>query len=176
MLQPTLRAPGPDDAAAWFDFLVRQQAAAYTGIVPSDFEARQRAGSRSWIEALRAKFSVPGAASRVVAEVEGKLVGIASVVDGPAEWEVAEGFVPAPAARELSRLYLAPEFHGTGLARRLLAAVDDGRDLYLWLIDGNQRAQRFYRRQGFVDLAESFAAGPSWGNVAMHRMARRSGG
>lgn len=172
MPQPTLRIPGPDDAAAWFDFLVTQQAAAYTGIVPSDFAARQRAGRQAWIEGLVAKFTDPGTASRVVAEVDGRLVGIASVVDGPAPWELAEGYVPAPAARELSRLYLAPEFHGTGLAQQLLATVDDGRDLYLWLIDGNERAQRFYRRHGFVDLAESFAAGPSWGNVAMHRMRR----
>lgn len=172
MRHPSLRPPTVDDAAAWFDFLVDQQALTYAGIVPGDFAARQHRSRASWVEGLAAKFASPGSARRIVAEVGGALVGIASIVDGPADWEISQGYVPSPAARELSRLYVARDFHGTGLAGALFDAIDDGRDLYLWLIDGNERGRRFYLRRGFVDLPERFEAGESWGNVGMHRMAR----
>ncbi len=173
---PDLRPPTPDDAGAWFDFLIAQQAIAYAGIVPDDFIERQQAERADWLKGLELKFSAPGTARRLVAESEGRLVGVASVVDGPADWEVSLGYVPSPAPRELSRLYVAPEFHGTGLAAELFDRLDDGTDLYLWLIDGNERAHRFYRSRGFVDLAENFQAGDSWGNVGMHRMARLANG
>ena len=172
MPEPMLRPPTPDDAEAWFDFLVAQQALTYRGIVPGDFAARQHDHRDDWVAGLVAKFSAPGTASRLVAVLDGELVGLASTVDGPADWEIDAGLVPAPAGRELSRLYVAPRFHGTGLAARMFDAIDDGSDLYLWLIDGNDRGRRFYLRRGFVDLDESFEAGDSWGGVAMQRMAR----
>ena len=125
---------------------------------------------------IRLADQIADPARRLVAESEGRLVGVASVVDGPADWEVSLGYVPSPTPRELSRLYVAPEFHGTGLAAELFDRLDDGTDLYLWLIDGNERAHRFYRSRGFVDLAENFQAGDSWGNVGMHRMARLANG
>ena len=96
--------------------------------------------------------------------------------DAPQDWEIGAGFTPAPAARQLERLYLRPDQHGTGLAAAMFADVDDGRALYLWLIDGNARAQRFYRRLGFVDLDERHLAGSSWGGTPMHRMVRPAGG
>ena len=96
--------------------------------------------------------------------------------DAPQDWEIGAGFTPAPAARQLERLYLRPDQHGTGLAAAMFADVDDGRALYLWLIDGNARAQRFYRRLGSVDLDERHLAGSSWGGTPMHRMVRPAGG
>ena len=169
---PTLRAPRPEDAESWFDFLIAQQVRAYAGIVPADFASRQSTFKAEWLEELAKKFADPGTATRLIAEVDGALVAIASVTDGPASWEVHEGYVPSPAGRILSRLYLAPSVQGTGLASAMFEAVDDGSDLYLWIIDGNIRGQRFYRRRGFEDLPERFQAGDSWGQVPMHRMAR----
>lgn len=167
-----LRPPVPTDAPHWFDFLVEQQAIAYAGIVPEDFTERQQAMREDFLAELGAKFEAPGSAKRVVAEEAGRIVGVAAIVDAPADWEIGAGFVPAPANRELARLYVAPEQHGSGLADQMLSEIDSGEDLYLWLIDGNERARRFYRRHGFVDCDESFEAGESWGWVGMHRMLR----
>lgn len=174
MPDPTISAPTPDDAEAWFDFIVAQQAKAYAGIVPGDFAARQATYRADWVPGLASAFAEPGTARRVVAKVDGVLVGVASIADGPQAWEIGAGFVPAPAPRELERLYVAPELHGRGLGSAMLTRIDDGCDLYLWLIDGNAPAQAFYRRRGFVDLDEQFRTDGSWGDVAMHRMVRRS--
>ena len=43
---------------------------------------------------------------------------------------------------------------------------------YLWIIDGNERAHRFYVKHGFVDFGESVPAGQTWGGTPMHRMVR----
>ncbi|MDO5677594.1 MAG: GNAT family N-acetyltransferase [Propionibacteriaceae bacterium] len=167
-----LTTPKPADAAAWFDFLVAQQAATYAGTVPEDFADRQRTYRDTWVPELEERFAQPGTSRALVAKVKGEIVGIASITDAPASWELEYGLVPAPATRQLDRLYVAPEFHGTGLADALFANVDDGRPTYLWLINDNERARRFYARRGFTDLAETFSAGPSWGGVDMHRMLR----
>jgi len=60
----------------------------------------------------------------------------------------------------LSKLYVAPELHGAGLARTLMDAVrtaslDDG-CVAIWLGTNreNLRAQRFYARCGFSVVAE----------------------
>ena len=155
MQNATISAPEPSDAQAWFDFLVDQQATTYDGIVRPDFADVQRQFADEWVPELAESFANPGSDAYRVAKVDGELVGIAAVVDGPQDWEHDAGFVPSPADRELARLYVSPAHHGTGLAQELLDAVDDGRDLYLWLIDGNDRAHRFYQRRGFVDLPET---------------------
>lgn len=169
---PVLTTPNPEDAAGWFDFVVAQQAATYTGIVPPDFAERQRDYREEWVRELAERFASPGSSRSFIGKVDDEIVGIASITDAPAQWEVEYGLTPAPATRQLDRLYVAPGFHGTGLADALFSSVDDGRPMYLWLIDGNERAQRFYRRRGFADLEETFAAGSSWGGVPMHRMLR----
>lgn len=167
-----LTTPTADDAEGWFDFLVEQQAATYAGVVPADFAERQRAYRDEWVPALAARFTDPGTSRALLARVQDRIVGIASVCDGPQEWETEYGFSPAPAARQLDRLYVAPTHHGSGLADAMLNNVDDGRPVYLWLINSNERARRFYLRRGFTDLDEVHSAGPSWGGVDMHRMVR----
>lgn len=175
MPEPTLNAPSPASAGEWFDFLVARQVAAYAGVVPSDFADRQNAHRHERVRQLAAEFADPGSARRLVARAAGRIVGVVSVTDGPLEWEESLGLVPPPARRQLDRLYIHPDFQGAGLGTRMLEAVDDGGELYLWLISSNTDAQRFYRRRGFVALDESHRAGASWGGVAMHRMLRRRG-
>lgn len=174
MQKPVITAPEPADAAPWFDFLIEQQTATYQGIVRPDFADVQLQYRDEWVPDLARQFANPGTANFAVAKDGERLVGLASAVDGPQDWEVQYGLTPPPAGRELARLYVAAEFHGTGLALELFRAVDDGQDLYLWLISGNTRAERFYARHGFVSLDESFPSGPSWGGAPMHRMVRRS--
>ncbi len=167
-----LTTPKPEDAEGWFDFLVAQQASTYAGIVPADFAERQRAYRDDWVPALAERFAELGTSRALIAKVKQQIVGIASITDAPANWEEHYGFVPSPAARQLDRLYVAKEYQGTGLADALFANVDDGRPMYLWLIDANERARRFYRRRGFTDLDEQHSASESWGHVGMHRMLR----
>ena len=56
---------------------------------------------------------------------------------------------------EIVSLYLLPERIGQGVGSRLLEnalallASDGYRSVYLWAIDGNDRADRFYRKHGF---------------------------
>ncbi|MDO5501369.1 MAG: hypothetical protein Q4F67_17005, partial [Propionibacteriaceae bacterium] len=103
---PVLTTPKPEDAEAWFDFLVAQQAATYTGIVPADFADQQRAYREAWVPELAARFENPGASRALVAKVRNQIVGIASIQDGPLQWEKDYGLLPAPAARQLDRLYV----------------------------------------------------------------------
>ena len=57
---------------------------------------------------------------------------------------------------ELRAIYLAPERWGTGLGRRLhdtaVAALRESghREATLWVLDTNERAQRFYAAAGWV--------------------------
>ena len=41
--------------------------------------------------------------------------------------------------------------HGTGIADDLRAVAVGDRAAYLWVLEGNDRAQAFYQRHGFVD-------------------------
>ncbi len=76
----------------------------------------------------------------------------------PSDPDVAEalehGLALRPAA-ELSKFYLHPDAHGTGLAARLLeeaagaAASVGARSMWLGVNNRNVRAQSFYRKSGF---------------------------
>lgn len=57
---------------------------------------------------------------------------------------------------ELNAIHVHPDQHGAGVAGALLEAVlgimrDAGcTSTYLWVLDGNERAQAFYRRTGWT--------------------------
>lgn len=55
-----------------------------------------------------------------------------------------------PSDWQLNALNVLPEHHGSGLAQRLVAEGLGTRAAYLWVARGNDRAVRFYQRQGFV--------------------------
>jgi ribosomal protein S18 acetylase RimI-like enzyme len=87
--------------------------------------------------------------------------GLVTLLGLEAESRVAAyAQVACPAApggdAELARLYVAPPWHGRGVARALLAAAvrvarDDGAArLRLAVYQRNRRAVAFYRRQGFA--------------------------
>ena len=171
----TIREPDVTEAERWDEFIVAEQAAVYRGTVPDDFADRHRAQRDP--EARTNAFAEPGTTVRLIAEIDGELVGAVEACDAPAAWERALGFADdAPADRELGRLYVSERARGTGLAATLMQAALGDDDAYLWIIDGNERAKRFYARRGFVDFGEPVAAGPSWGGVSMRRMVRRAAG
>jgi len=77
-----------------------------------------------------------------LAQADCAVVGVASA--GPSRDD------PPPTAVELMSLYLRVTHHGSGLAGRLLHAAIGTGPASLWVFAANVRAQRFYRRHGFV--------------------------
>ena len=65
---------------------------------------------------------------------------------------------PLPGALELQQLYVVSNWHGRGVAPRLMqwalatAAEAQARELYLTVFDHNERAKRFYRRYDFSEV------------------------
>lgn len=54
-----------------------------------------------------------------------------------------------PVGVELSSLNVLAAHHGTGVAQQLVDAALGDRAAYLWVLEGNERAIAFYRKQGF---------------------------
>ncbi|WP_067429469.1 GNAT family N-acetyltransferase [Nocardioides jensenii] len=53
-------------------------------------------------------------------------------------------------ARELMALYVRARVYGTGVGHALMRAALGDDPAYLWVLAGNERALRFYERQGFL--------------------------
>jgi len=92
----------------------------------------------------------------LVAEEAGVLAGYTMVVQGEPEDPNVRTSVVARPTTELSKFYVDPDHHGTGLAAMLMeatiAAARAGGATSLWLgvSDENPRANRFYEKHGFV--------------------------
>jgi ribosomal protein S18 acetylase RimI-like enzyme len=92
----------------------------------------------------------------LIAEDDGGTAGYAMVVHGdPSDPDVAAAVGPRPTS-ELSKLYVMPDRHGSGLAGALVEdavtlAVEHGA-LTVWLgvNQENARANRFYEKHGFA--------------------------
>ncbi|MGG2459658.1 GNAT family N-acetyltransferase [Streptomyces sp. RGM 3693] len=149
---------------------VRGWQAAYQGLMPQAYldamsvaeDARQR---REWFARRRPEVW------ELVAERAGEVIGwlAAGPTRDPAltrepayarhvELPLRQGELSddrRPAA-ELMALYVAPARLGTGIGRALLdagtarARARGYGALYLWVVQGNARAQRFYERAGFA--------------------------
>lgn len=139
----TLRAACRDDAGAIASLHVRSWQAAYRGLMPDQYLDGLRAEDRVG----RYNFSPQeGPCPRcVVAEEDGAIIGFA--MRGPSRDGEAVG--------ELYAIYVDPEHWGQGTgallmgdSRRSLHAQGYG-EAVLWVLDGNERAQRFYRADGW---------------------------
>ncbi|MBF6329765.1 GNAT family N-acetyltransferase [Nocardia transvalensis] len=89
------------------------------------------------------------------AEADGEIVGYAMLVAGePADPDVARAVERRPVI-EISKLYVLPGHHGSGVSTALMrAAVDSARRggyavVWLGVNQQNERAQRFYGKHGF---------------------------
>lgn len=140
----TVRLAGADDADAIGRIQVESWRAAYTGLMPDatiagfDVESRQRLW-RGWFER-------PWPGSVVfVAEDEGRVVGFAN--SGPCREEAGAG--------ELYAIYVLPASWGIGAGRALIRRTEDWlrssgfREAVLWVLQGNERGERFYRAAGW---------------------------
>lgn len=93
-----------------------------------------------------------------VAEADGRVLGYTMlVVAEPTDPDVAAAITVHPTA-ELSKCYLLPDAHGTGLAAGLVAAtVEAARArgaaaVWLGVNQENARANRFYEKNGFLTV------------------------
>lgn len=96
----------------------------------------------------------------LVADDAGALVGYTMLVAGePSDPEVAAAVTSRPTV-ELSKCYVLPGRHGSGIAGVLMAAsLDAARargaaSVWLGVNAENGRAQGFYRKSGFVQAGE----------------------
>jgi ribosomal protein S18 acetylase RimI-like enzyme len=143
----TIRNATAEDAASIADIHVRTWQSAYRGLLPDDaldaITPEQR--HPMWERLLAAP---PGAHGVLLAERDGTLVGFSSF-----------GRTRDPEAPddtfELFTIYVGPEVQGQGVGTRLLqAAMAAMREAgavgaLLWVLDGNEPAQRFYRKHGW---------------------------
>ena len=139
-----IAAPRVEDAGALADLHLDTWEEAYAGLMPASVFAERRA-RRDEREASWAGIIASGSSDNLLAWVpDGTLVGFSST--GPGRDDPAEGLPPL----ELMALYVRASAYGTGVGHALLTAALGTSDAYLWVLDGNVRATRFYERQGFV--------------------------
>lgn len=86
-------------------------------------------------------FFEQGTGTLVLAEVEGGVVGF--VAWGLSRDDDRHGEC------EVYTLYVMPPSWGMGVGSALMEQVPAGDIVSLWVAEGNQRARRFYARQGF---------------------------
>lgn len=101
----------------------------------------------------------------LVAEIGGQIIA----------WAVASAGRDddAPAARELEGIYAVREAHGTRAGQGLLDAILGGSSAYLWVIEGNPRAEAFYTKNGFVRDGATKADDFAGQTMHLVRMVRR---
>ncbi|MEN0084297.1 MAG: GNAT family N-acetyltransferase [Leifsonia sp.] len=127
------------DAAAIARVHVASWREAYADVMPADFLASLDEDQRaeSWRRILQ-----DGRTDAFVAERDGEIVGWATASEGRDD--------DAPRPRELEGIYLLAAAHGSGAAQLLLDAAVGDAPAYLWMLDGNARAESFYRRNRFA--------------------------
>ena len=137
-----LRPARPDDALAVARVHVRSWQAGYRTLLPADYLAGLRPEER----AARYDFGSvdPRSPATIVALEAGLICGFATTAAAEAE------------VGELSALYVDPDCWGRGIGAALVSAARARlaglgfRDAVLWLLAGNTRAERFYRRDGWA--------------------------
>ncbi len=102
----------------------------------------------------------------LAARREGRIVGYAMVVRGVSDDAGVQQAVEIRPAAELSKLYVLPDHHGSGVSAALIdgaltvAADWSVRCVWLGVSKANQRAQRFYAKSGFkINGTRTFQVG-----------------
>lgn len=113
---------------------------AYRGLLSQEYLDSLPAGN--WVPFLEQA----GRESLILLNGE-KIVGTSSCC--------ASRFPELPGWGEIASIYLLPEYWGKGWGKLLFSAAVEQleamgyRKLFLWVLEGNQRARAFYERMGF---------------------------
>lgn len=141
-----VRPPRPGDEAVLGPLHNRVWRVAYADLMPANYlRSRSDAeATRRWahlISGSDADGHDTDGHALLIGEVNRRIVGFLMV--GPGREPGLSSYI------ELMSLYVDPDFHGTGVAQELVAhGLPVGRS-YLWVLDGNLRAQAFYRKLGY---------------------------
>lgn len=145
-----IRRPEVGDAEALAYLHLDVWEDAYTGLMPQQVfeDRREQVADRiaMWKDILGAGETEGEQATTWIAEDSDRLVGFVSV--GPARDD--DMGQEAAQTEELYALYVRASSWDTGLGYALLRTVLADRAGYLWVLEANTRAVRFYERQGFV--------------------------
>jgi GNAT superfamily N-acetyltransferase len=135
----TIRHAVPEDAEALAHLHLDVWDDAYTGLMPQgildDRRAKVAERVQRWREILDQNPDV------ILAESEDGLIGFASA--GPSQDNDVDTDL------ELRSLYVRADWWGTGVGYALFEEAVGDRAAYLWVLAGNERAIKFYERQGF---------------------------
>ena len=135
------RLARPDEAERFVDLHEACWREAYVGLIDPATIDRVFGDRAAAVARRRAHLADPAAPTWVV-EQGGLLVGFATA--GPPRDD------DPPAGLELRGIYARAAVWGTGVGHALLAASVGDAAAYLWVLEGNDRAIGFYRRQGFA--------------------------
>lgn len=159
MTEITIRRAMPDDADRLSEVHVRTWQIAYEGLIPQavldslDITAR----AARW----RTTLENPKAKGRTWVALAGdELIGFSS--SGPARGD------DAPWPLELWALYVHPLRHGSGAGRMLADAAIGDLPAFLWVLEGNARAIRFYEKIGFA--FDGVTKDERTGGVVLHEL------
>ncbi len=129
----------------------------------------------AWSPALQhAEIEDPTLDTLLAFSREGVLAGFAQL-----RADYAPSAVPTERAFEIKRFYVDRPWHGSGLARELMSAVEaqarrrGARELWLGVWERNPRAQAFYRKCGFEKVGtQIFVVGtdPQTDHVMLRRL------
>jgi ribosomal protein S18 acetylase RimI-like enzyme len=155
----------PTDAHAIATLLVRSWRAAYRDLIPEDVLAGLFIADREefWSGALTAPVPRSGAVVATIADVVVGFAATGSPLDHSDD----------PDLGHLYALYVDPDLWRRGIGTPLHAAALDRlrscgfTHAGLWILEGNDRALRFYRRHGWTDSGRTQVdRGP--GGTALH--------
>jgi ribosomal protein S18 acetylase RimI-like enzyme len=151
----------PSDAAAIANLHALNWRLGYRGMLSDDYLDHEVLAERMavWQERMQADDAEQYV---VVAEEDGRLLGFACAYgDADAEW-----------GSYLDNLHVDPDFKGRNIGVKLMAEVaawcrntHPGRGLFLWVLEENRQARRFYDRMGGVKADEEMWSPPGGGNV-----------
>jgi GNAT superfamily N-acetyltransferase len=140
-----VRAARKEDAADVADIHVRSWQAAYRGLLPDEYLDGLRAEDR--MQRYDFEATGPSSPSTLVA-TEGSIIRGFATIGSSTDPAV-------PDVGELLALYAPPESWGRGVGRRLVMEARTHlverryTEAVLWLLAGNDRAERFYRADGW---------------------------
>ncbi|HEY9108570.1 MAG TPA: GNAT family N-acetyltransferase [Roseateles sp.] len=159
----TLRAMSPADADAVAALHATSWRSAYRGMMPDDYLANEVDAERRSVWRERLLGPAPAPFFGVVAEdAKGDMIGFAYVL--PRQDSTFGTLV--------DNLHVHPDFKGGGIGRQLLQAVvgklgpAHAEPLYLWVLDANEPAKRFYARMG-AEFVEQVTEDLPFGGVGL---------